>query len=172
MKGEKRKRKKKVFPVSPSPSLPLSLPLQHCCRLSLSSPPPLVLQYFWGDLQVEIIRPFRSLLLPASAQSAATKRFRWKRGFGAKREMIAPRKRAALSMCAHVLSFACTGCTHKCKACACRARAHTHSHTQHTAATCRAAPPHSHLLPSSTLLNFPAPLSPALCLSLLLTLSC
>lgn len=92
--------------------------------------------------------------------------------------MITPRKRAALSMCAHVLAFSYTSYTrthththarmharthaNKCLARTCansRAR-FTHTYTTRTFSCRVAPPPHSHLFPSSTLLNFPAPISP------------
>lgn len=71
--------------------------------------------------------------------------------------MITPRKRATRSMCAHALSYSCTS-SHTQIPCACIS---AQTRTQPRASTLPCNPPrplrHSHLLPSSTLLNFPAP---------------
>lgn len=65
-------------------------------------------------------------------------------------------------MCAHVLSFSCTNLhTQMRYACArinAQPRRHTHTHNiKPPPSPAGPRPPHSHLLPSSTLLNFPAP---------------
>ena len=92
-KKEKNKNFSHCLPLFLPPSLPLSLSL-------LFFRPTVVLGRLVGWNNSTLPLP---IALPASAQSSATKRFRWKRGFGGKREMITPSKRAALSMCAHVL---------------------------------------------------------------------
>lgn len=73
--------------------------------------------------------------------------------------MITPSKGAARSMCAHVLSFSWPILrTQLCCACVyINARPRRHAQQPPSSPAGAAPPPHSHLLPSSTLVNFSRP---------------